>query len=149
MMVIMTFMRSPLPSKRRLLALTGLSPSQLREWTSRRGIIPADQPARGRGEHAQYAWNTVLVLRILMELKRTFSIEISAWAALGTCLRDSLAGTSPIALYGKHVLVRGNTFEIVGSPEGSPGGATIAIPLDPHLEVLAIGLGVSPPPRPA
>lgn len=145
-MGMMAVMGSPLTFQAGdVLALTGLSPSQLREWTSRRGIIPADQPARGRGKHAQYAWNTILVLRILVELKRTFSIEIAAWAALGTCLRDSLAGTSPIALYGKCVLFSEGTFYIVGSPEVSVGGATIAIPLDPHLKVLAIGLGVPLP----
>ena len=102
-----------------VLALTGLSPSQLREWTSRRGIIPVDEPARGRGKHARYAGNTVLVLRVLMELKRTFRIEIAAWAAPGTRLSDSLAGTSPIALYGKRVQFAEN-LEIVAPPGGTP-----------------------------
>ena len=128
-----------------VLALTGLSPSQLREWSSRRGIMPADQPARGRGKHAQYAWNTVLVLRILVELKREFRMEIAAWSDLGIRLRDSLAGTSPIELYGHCLLVRGIAFEITVAPWRMPEVPTIAIPLDTHLEVLAGGLGVSPP----
>jgi hypothetical protein len=128
-----------------VLALTGLSPSQLREWSSRRGIMPADQPARGRGKHAQYAWNTVLVLRILVELKREFRMEIAAWSELGIRLRDSLAGTSPTALYGRCLLVRGIAFEIAAAPWRMPNSPTIAIPLDAHLEVLAGELGLVPP----
>ena len=143
----MPIMTSPLTFQASdVLALTGLSPNQLREWTSRRGIVPADQPARGRGKHARYAWNTILVLRILAELKRMFGIEIGAWADLGTRLRDNLAGTSPIALYGRCLFVREGAFDITIGPLGPPDGATIVIPLDPHLEVLAVGLGVPSPP---
>lgn len=128
-----------------VLAMTGLSPSQLREWSSRREIMTADQPARGRGKHAQYAWNTVLVLRILVELKREFRMEIAGWSELGGRLRDSLAGTSPTALYGCCLLIRGTAFEIAAAPLPMPDGPTITIPLNNHLEVLAGGLGVPPP----
>lgn len=127
-------------------ALTGLSPSQLREWTSRRGILPADQPARGPGKHAQYAWNTVLVLRLLVELRRHFKIEIAAWARPATALRDSLIGTSPIALYGKYVEVHPNAIAITANPAPGALVPTITVSLDPHLEALAVGLGVAPPP---
>ena len=126
-------------------ALTGLTPSQLREWTSRRGIVLADQPARGRGKHAQYTWNTVLVLRILAELHRSFGIEIAAWSELGTKLRDSLAKTSPINLYGKYLRVFEGRFEITASLPANPETSAIIVRLDPHLEVLATGLGVPPP----
>jgi hypothetical protein len=147
MMAIMPIMVSPLSFQASdVRALTGLSPSQLREWTSRRGIIPADQPARGRGKHAQYAWNTVLVLRILAELHRSFGVEIAAWADLGTRLRDSLTGTSPIGLHGKCLQLREGIFDITSTPLGMPGRATITVPLDPHLEVLAVGLGLTLPP---
>lgn len=146
-MVIIAIMTSPLTFQASdVRAFTGLSPSQLREWTSRRGIIPADQPARGRGKHAQYAWNTVLVLRILVELHRTFGVEIAAWADLGTRLRDSLTGTSPIGLHGKCLQICEGTFDITAVPLGSWGRATITVPLDPHLEVLAVGLGLPLPP---
>ena len=126
-------------------ALTGLTPSQLREWTSRRGIVLADRPARGRGKLAQYTWNTVLVLRILAELHRSFGIEIAAWAELGTRLRDSLSKSSPINLYGKYLRVFEGRFEITAFPPANPETTTLIIKLDPHLEVLATGLGVPPP----
>jgi hypothetical protein len=117
----------------------------LREWTSRRGILLADGPARGRGKHAQYAWNTVLVLRILAELHRSFGIEIAAWAELGTKLRDSLAKSSPLNLYGKYLRVFDGRFEITATPLPNPEATAIVVRLDPHLEVLAMGLGVPPP----
>lgn len=147
MMVMIPIMRSPATFQAGdVRALTGLSPSQLREWTSRRGILPADQPARGRGKHAQYAWNTVLVLRLLVELHRSFKIEISAWARPATALRDSLIGTSPIALYGKYAEVRPSAIAITANPAPGALAPTITVPLDPHLEALAVGLGVAPPP---
>ena len=88
----------------------------------------------------------MLVLRILAELHSTFGVEIAAWADLGTRLRDSLAGTSPIGLYGKCLQILGSTFDIIATPLGTPVKATITVPLDPHLEVLAVGLGVPLPP---
>ena len=44
--------------------LTGLTVSQLREWSSprRRNLIPADVTAAGPGRHALYSWQTILVL---------------------------------------------------------------------------------------
>jgi DNA-binding transcriptional MerR regulator len=146
MMVMMTIMESNLTFQANdVRALTGLTPSQLREWTSRRGIVLADRPARGRGQHAQYTWNTVLVLRILAELHRSFGIEIAAWAELGTKLRDSLSKSSPISLYGKYLLIFDGHFEITLTPPANVGTTAIVVRLDPHLEVLATGLGVPPP----
>lgn len=147
MMGIMPIMKSPTTFQASdVRALTGLSPSQLREWTSRRGILPADQPARGRGKHAQYAWNTVLVLRLLVELHQRFRVEIAAWAGPATTLRNSLSGTSPIALYGKYVAILQGKISVVGSPIIAADTAMITVPLDPHLEAMALGLGVAPPP---
>lgn len=142
-----TIMTSPLTFQASdVRALTGLSPSQLREWTSRRGILPADQPARGRGKHAQYAWNTVLVLRILAELHSSYGVEIAAWSALATSIRDRLAAASPLSLHGKYLQICGNQYEITATPSASPRATAILVRLDPHLEALATGLGVLPPP---
>lgn len=126
-------------------ALTGLSASQLREWTARRGILPADQPARGRGKHAQYAWNTVLVLRILAELHSSYGIEIAAWSALAMRIRDDLAAASPLSLYGKYLQIRCGGHEITATPSATPSSTSTIIPLNPHLEALATDLGVAPP----
>jgi hypothetical protein len=147
MMGMMPIMGSPLTFQASdVRALTGLSTSQLREWTSRRGILPADQPARGRGRHAHYAWNTVLVLRILAELHRNYRVEIAAWAETAQRVRDGLARTSPLSLHGKYLQISNGTYEIVGLPSALPTSICTIIPLDPHLEVLATGLGVPMPP---
>lgn len=147
MMGIVTIMVSPLTFQASdVRAMTGLSASQLREWTSRRGILPADQPARGRGKHAQYAWNTVLVLRLLAELHGSYGVEIAAWSALAKRVRDDLAAASPLSLYGKYLQIRCDEHEVTATPSATPRSASITIPLNPHLEALATGLGVPPPP---
>ena len=125
--------------------LTGLSSHQLREWTLRRGILLADQPAQGRGRHARYAWNTVLVLRVLAQLHRDYGIEIGAWSALATALRDDLAFSSPVGLYGRFLLVCGSQYEITTSPSASLQDTALIVRLDPHVEALAAGLGLPPP----
>lgn len=125
-------------------ALAGLTPSQLRDWTSRRGIVPADRPAAGRGQHAAYAWGTVLALRIVAELHTEFGVEIAFWAKTGVRLRDALAAVAPLALYGKCLWVGRGTFGITSGVSGGPAGTVIMVPLDPHLEALAIGLGFAP-----
>ena len=58
--------------KRQALQLTGLTPAKLREWTSRRALIPADQPPRKQGSSAQFSWQTILVLRMAVILKDKF-----------------------------------------------------------------------------
>ena len=49
---------------RQALQLTGLSSAKLREWTSRRALIPADVPSKKQGSSAQYTWQTILLLRL-------------------------------------------------------------------------------------
>lgn len=126
--------------------LTGLSSHQLREWTSRRGILPADQPAQGRGRHARYAWNTVLVLRVLAQLHHEYGVEIGAWSALAVAVRDDLSSSSPIGLYGRYLLISGGQYEITTPPFMLVQGAALIVRLDPHVEALAAGLGLPPPP---
>jgi hypothetical protein len=41
--------------------LTGLSTTQLREWTNRRALVPADVPPAGKGSSAKFTWQTVLI----------------------------------------------------------------------------------------
>ena len=65
---------------RDVLALTGLSGHQLREWTGRRALIQADVPARGKGTQARYSWQTVLVLRLALVLRQEFHLNLQHWS---------------------------------------------------------------------
>jgi hypothetical protein len=89
----------------------------------------------------------VLVLQILAELHGSYGIEIAAWSALVKRIRDGLATASPLSLYGKYLQICGGEHEITANPSATPRSMSTIVPLDPHLEALAIGLGV--PPQPA
>ncbi|HEY8263651.1 MAG TPA: MerR family transcriptional regulator, partial [Methyloceanibacter sp.] len=52
--------------------LTGLSTEKLREWTSRRALIPADVKPRRKGSPAKYTWQTILILRLAVTLREQF-----------------------------------------------------------------------------
>jgi len=59
--------------------LAGLTMHQLREWCARRVLLAPDIPGAGRGRHALYSWQTVLALRLLLELQDRFGAEVGAW----------------------------------------------------------------------
>src|ERR1700731_232831 len=63
---------------REVLALTGLSADQLREWTVRRALVQSDVPARKRGSEAKFSWQTVLLLRLVVVLRTRFHVELQA-----------------------------------------------------------------------
>jgi hypothetical protein len=134
--------------KRQTLELTGLSPAKLREWTSRRALIPADVPPKKQGSSAQFSWQTILVLRLAVTLKDRFRLELQAHRALFAGLRHSLKGRSFIALWDQALVLRGPgdwVFAEVGSAEALQDDAVI-VRLNPHLEVLATGFAL---PRPS
>lgn len=134
--------------KRQALQLTGLTPAKLREWTSRRALIPADQPPRKQGSSAQFSWQTILVLRMAVILKDKFRLELQAHRNLFAGLRRELKSRSFIAMWGQALVLRGaNKWSLadVNAAENSRDDAII-LHLDPHLEVLAAGFAL---PRPA
>ena len=127
--------------------LTGLTVSQLREWSSsrRRNLIPADVDAAGPGRHALYSWQTILVLRLLRELRDDFAVDLAAWAPALVELRQELQGISFPSLWGTLL-----TFQSRHSPPllsaRTPALRTgIVIPLDPHLLPIATKLSFPPP----
>ena len=81
--------------------ITGLSRSQLREWTARdrRDILPPDVLPGGTGKNALFEWRTVLVLMILKELRDKFHIELGAWRQSVRDLRNQLIGVPFHALW--------------------------------------------------
>lgn len=129
--------------------LTGLSADQLREWTTRRGLIEPDAKPSGPGSRARYAWQTVLLLRLAVVLKESFHIELHAHRALFSGLAERLAKVSFPALRGSALIVgREGAFSISPIEEIlSPGTDLLILRLDPHLDVLSTEFGLIEPIR--
>ena len=125
--------------------LTGLSIETLREWTSRRSLIPADVRPAGRGSPAKYTWQTVLLLRLAVLMRDRFHLELHANRALFASLRDTLSGMSFLALWNKKLaLYDGERWELV-SLEDSPLEDAILINMNPHLQELSTGFSLPDP----
>lgn len=128
--------------------LTGLSTEQLREWSNRRALIPADIQNRGRGSPAQYSWQTILQLRIAALLKDRFHLELHAHRGLFQQMHKALAGISFLKLWGASLAIYDTEhWDLLGVEDASPVDAdAIVIQLSPHLEVLAEEFAMPGPP---
>lgn len=137
-----------LVTTRRATRLTGLSTEQLREWSSRRALIPADIQNRGRGSQAQYGWQAILLLRVAMLLKDRFHVELHAHRGLFAALRGALGATSFLRLWGTSVAIYDcETWELVDADAaGQMATDAIIVQLDPHLAVLAAEFAMPGPP---
>ena len=124
--------------------MTGLTPAKLREWTSRRALIPADLPPRSQGSSAQYSWQTILVLRLALTLKEKFCLELKAHRGLFISLRQSLKDRSFIVLWDHVLILRGTTdWVLIKEADEEPlEGDAIILQLNPHLEILAAGFAL-------
>lgn len=127
--------------------LTGLSTATLREWTSRRALIPADVPPKGKGSPAGFTWQTILLLRIAVTLRDRFHLELQPHRALFASLKTGLRRTSFIALWGKALALQGDDdWGFVEEAEAPPlNEDALIIRLQPHLEALSVGFAL---PRP-
>ncbi|MBB3572038.1 hypothetical protein FHX05_006190 [Rhizobium sp. BK491] len=125
--------------------LTGLSTNQLREWTSRRALIPADVLHRGRGSPAQYGWQTLLLLRIAAVLRSRFCLELQAHRKIFAEMRKSFGSTSFLRLWGSCIVIYGpdrwQLTEVAASHLNEDDG--IILHLDSHLRVLSAEFGMS------
>jgi len=131
-----------------VVALTGLTRSQLREWSGRdrRNLVPPDIVPEGPGRHALFAWQTVLVLRLLKTLNNDFAVEVAAWAPGLNELRRNLEGISFPSLWGLFVYFPDRERPELMKPNmtvSNSGGLTL--PLDPHLAAIATKLSIPPP----
>ncbi len=127
--------------------LTGLSTETLREWTSRRALIPADIRPRKKGSPAQYSWQTVLVLRVAVALRSQFHVELQAHKSLFDGIRTALRQRSFIGLWGKRLAVAGNgdwSF-LEGTLADLAFDDAMFIGLDAHLEVISTGFALPLP----
>ncbi len=127
--------------------LTGVSTATLREWTSRRALIPADVPPKGKGSPAGFTWQTILLLRIAVTLRDRFHLELQPHRTLFASLKIGLRQTSFIALWGKALALQGGEdWAFVEEAEAPPlNEDAVIIRLQPHLEALSIGFAL---PRP-
>jgi hypothetical protein len=134
-------------STREATRLTGLSTEHLREWTTRRALIPADIQRRGRGAPAQYGWSTLLVLRLAVVLRERYRIELETHRALFSQWRDAFTSTSFIGLWGRSVAIfDGTAWILLVRDEAPPEAAdALIIRLDPHLRALSEGLALPGP----
>jgi hypothetical protein len=131
--------------------LTGLTSDQLREWTSRRGLIEADTKPNGPGTRARFAWQSVLLLRIAIVLKERFHVELEAQKPLFSALSVRLKRTSFPALRETALILElDNGFDIVpleALRHVMTKGDCLVLLLDPHLNVLSTQFGMLDPMR--
>jgi hypothetical protein len=136
--VSLRFVPTPIASQ-----LTGLSTDKLREWTSRRALIPADQRPKRKGSPAKFSWQTILVLRVAVLLRDQFSLELQANKAAFADLRKLLRAQSFIALWGKRlVLAPGRTWSFLDAAGSAPESDALLIALDPHLVIIRDGFAL-------
>jgi hypothetical protein len=126
--------------------LTGLSTDKLREWTSRRALIPADVRPKRKGCPAKFSWQTVLLLRVAVVLRDQFSLELQSHKAAFDSLRKELQQRSFIALWGQRLALQSEgAWLILGEDEPAPLVDYLSIRLDPHLAVLRDGFALFDP----
>ena len=128
-----------LVATRRASELTGLSTSKLREWTSRRALIPADVTPKSKGSPAKYTWQTILLLRLAVILRDRFHLELHAHRHFFASLRQELQATSFVTLWGKSLAIHDSGRWSLRDPHesGALEGDALLITLDPHLRALS------------
>lgn len=130
--------------------LTGLSTEQLREWTSRRALIPPDVKPKGHGSPARYSWQTILLLRLAVTLRDRFKLELQAHRGLFSELGLGLGHASFLSLWGKALVLHGGQRWSLIDP-GDVGVVTddcIVLRLDRHLRELSESFSLPKPSLP-
>jgi len=129
--------------------LTGLSTYKLREWASRRALIPADVPPKSQGSPARYSWQTILLLRIAVTLRDRFHLELQAHRQVLTGLHTSLRTTSFVSLWGKSLVIDPDQCWswIDDADFDAVKGDAILIRLSPHLDALSQDFALPRPSR--
>lgn len=121
--------------------LTGLSPGQLREWTIRRALIPADLKPKAHGSPARYSWQTLLLLRLALTFRDKFKIELEAHRDFFSKLRLCLSESSFQSLLGKSLVFENpEKWSLIHSREPLISAEDcVVVKLDPHLAILSKG----------
>ncbi|WP_374407908.1 hypothetical protein [Hydrogenophaga sp.] len=123
--------------------LTGLSTEKLREWTSRRALVPADVRPRQKGSPAQFSWQAILVLRLALLLRDRFGVELQFHKENFAKLRKELRSASFIALWGRRLaLTSQGELSLLDDQAPLPASDAILIYLDPHLSIIRDGFAL-------
>lgn len=123
--------------------LTGLSTEKLREWTSRRALIPADVRPKQKGSPAKFSWQTILILRIAVLLRDRFNLELEPHKASFADLKKKLRTTSFIELWGKRLALSPDSgWSLLENGALLSQDDVILLKLDPHLDVLRDGFAL-------
>lgn len=123
--------------------LTGLSTEKLREWTSRRALVPADVRPQQKGSPAQFSWQTILVLRVAALLRDHFGVELQFHKENFAKLRAELRSASFIALWGRRLaLTSQGDFLLLDDQTPALTVDAIFISLDLHLSVIRDGFAL-------
>lgn len=123
--------------------LTGLSTEKLREWTSRRALVPADVRPRQKGSPAQFGWETILTLRLAVLLRDQFGIELQFHKENFAKLRKELRVASFIALWGRCLaLTSQGELSLLDDQSRLIVDDAILIHLDPHLCIIRDGFAL-------
>jgi hypothetical protein len=119
----------------------------LREWTSRRALIPVDVSPKGKGSPAGFAWPTILLLRIAVVLRDRFHCELQPHRALFCGLKTELKRTSFLAMWGKSLILMAHGGWSIADDSDALATAedALVIRLNPHLEVLSSGFALPLP----
>jgi hypothetical protein len=134
--LILGFIPTPVASQ-----LTGLSTDKLREWTSRRALVPADVRPKQKGSPAKFTWQTILILRLAVLLRDQFAVELQAHKASFANLHKELRSISFIALWGRRLALgpKGEWFFLEEGAPSTTGADALVIHLDPHLAIIRDG----------
>lgn len=134
---------------KRVLQLTGLSSDQLREWTARRGLVKPDVQPSGPGTLALFSWQTVLVLRLAVEMRDSFRMELQAQRNVLEGLAQRLAKASFPSLLGcRLACYGGGDWALLRSGENPDSERDfILFRLDPHLDVIGAEFAIAEPHR--
>lgn len=127
--------------------LAGLTPHQLREWCSRRAVIPPDIRGAGRGRHALFSWQTIVALRLLRELDERFGVEVGAWKGAIEEFRHAVKGRSFPGLWNTVVAFPDRDHAQLLEDRGASGGPLLILPLAYHLDAIAHDFAFPPEPQ--
>lgn len=124
--------------------LTGLSTDTLREWTRRRGLVSADIAPKQKGSPAKFSWQTILVLRVAVQLRDNFHIELEAYKKTFLDLQYTLQRISFIELWGKVLILSSDgNWELTSTPSLRADSGLLILELDPHLNALRTGFSLA------
>src|SRR5687767_7809507 len=111
--------------------IAGITDHQLKEWCTRRALLPPDVPARGKGNHALFGWRSLLALRLLAVIHHEFGGTVTHWGPLLDKFRGQIEGTSFPSLFGKFALYDGERIKVVDRVVAT-AFSSLTLPLEEH-----------------